>query len=148
MMNSCGKVHHSSSPNRSFWTDELIAMQNVIQEKTRNRSKLEYGLALSMLPEKVSSRLQNVQNLAMRKMTSTPRVTSTKALQRFLQIEPITARNAVHNIRFASSLHNSLDSSSKSLVPAFPKPQVKVYHHYKYPQKPSMGWHEKGQSLD
>lgn len=75
------------------------------------RPQLEYGLALTLLKKSRIKKVQQVQNLAMRMITSAPRNTSTNAHHRLLQLETMEFRNQKLNVKFATKLHNSRDQA-------------------------------------
>ena len=64
--------------------------------KSYIRPMIEYGLALQILPKKVLTDLQRVQNMALRRMTSVNRTTSVAALHTIYGLESMEERN--HNL--------------------------------------------------
>ena len=83
------------------------------------RPVLEYGLALHQPKVGVLKLYDQVQTLALRTLTSTPRNTSRAGLLRLLQVEPISHRAQELNLQWAARLNNSSDATNLA---------VRVFH--------------------
>ena len=83
------------------------------------RPVLEYGLALHQPKGPVLKVYEQVQTLALRTLTSTPRNTSRAALMRLLQVEPIPHRAMELNLQWAARLNNSKEACNLA---------VRVFH--------------------
>lgn len=78
------------------------------------RPMLEYGMGLTILPKKVMQRIQKVQNLALTKMLSVGRNTSTDVMHLRLNMETMQDRNQSLNLRY---MERVLYGGDKALQP-------------------------------
>lgn len=75
------------------------------------RPVMEYGLGLVILPKKVTTVLQKVQNIALRKILTAPNSTSIAGMHKLLCIETMETRNHVLALKFTGRIHNNSDIS-------------------------------------
>lgn len=78
------------------------------------RPVLEYGLGLTIWKQAQISKVQKVQNAALRRIFSTGLNTSIRSMEKLLQLEPMSVRNRILNIKFIGRLHNC----SNGAIPA------------------------------
>jgi hypothetical protein len=72
---------------------------------------MEYGMQLSLLSPDIIKMYQGTQNIALRSMFSAPKKTSIVTMHRLAQLELMETRNLILNIKFAGSMHNSMNTT-------------------------------------
>ena len=82
-------------------------ISSVTAYKTFIRPTLEYGMALGPVPKGILSRLQVIQNTALRSIASVQRSSSVRALHRLYRVEPIAHRQQELHARYHGRLHNA-----------------------------------------
>ena len=98
------RIHWMSKKGMNAFGWRPIMSLNIY--KSFIRPMMEYGLALQLVPKSILRQLQNVQNLALRRIASVNKSTSIAALHSIFGLESMAERNQLLNMKYFSTIIN------------------------------------------